>query len=401
MVSPPELRMAQPPLPPTELIRHATFLQALGRKLLLDDDQIADATQDTLVIGLEQGPRDPERVRGWLAQVFRNAARQRRRSAIRRGRRERTASRGEVLAPTVDVAARRDVMQRVADSVMDLPAPYREVVILRFYDGLPPREIAARYGEPVATVKSRLARALARMRRALDASDRHGAAAWRVAVAPIAAGLGNPGAPTASLATGGIVAKTKLVALAAVVLVVGLGGTFAMLELAGNDDESARSDMEVAERSERDMQPMLESVPGHAATSDAPEAAPSPSEQRRRVEEALTKLAAEDAEKKKGPKRVGGGVAGNNGRVSAFEKTTVSLNAEDQAVIEVIKTLSILTGLNIIVSARAAGHVEGNEITIQLEGETVATALDMIAEQSGLEWYDNDGIAMFKVGGSD
>jgi RNA polymerase sigma-70 factor (ECF subfamily) len=55
----------------------------------------------------------------------------------------------------------------LGDLVAGLPEAEREVVILRFADGLKLEEIAARLGLPLGTVKSRLHRALTELRRRL------------------------------------------------------------------------------------------------------------------------------------------------------------------------------------------------------------------------------------------
>lgn len=52
----------------------------------------------------------------------------------------------------------------VRGSVDALREPYRSVIVMRHYEGLPPREIAARLGVPVKTVKTRLERGHAELR---------------------------------------------------------------------------------------------------------------------------------------------------------------------------------------------------------------------------------------------
>ena len=69
-------------------------------------------------------------------------------------------------------------------AVLTLAEPYRATVLLRFFEGLPPRLIAARLGVPVATVHSRLQRALAQLRHQLD-HDFAGRPQWLAAFAPI------------------------------------------------------------------------------------------------------------------------------------------------------------------------------------------------------------------------
>ncbi len=68
----------------------------------------------------------------------------------------------EIAAPKVadETAAR----QHAAEIVAELPAEFREVVILRFVDGLSVPEIAESLHIPSGTVKSRLHRALLSLR---------------------------------------------------------------------------------------------------------------------------------------------------------------------------------------------------------------------------------------------
>lgn len=50
----------------------------------------------------------------------------------------------------------------------ELPAPYREVIVLRFVDGLSPKEIAAFLDERENTVSVRIHRALARLKQIIE-----------------------------------------------------------------------------------------------------------------------------------------------------------------------------------------------------------------------------------------
>ena len=75
-------------------------------------------------------------------------------------------------------------MQRVLAAVKSLPEPYRTTVWQRYYEDRSPSEIAALQREPVKTVRTRLWRALARLREVLDrqSGDRR---AWLALMAPI------------------------------------------------------------------------------------------------------------------------------------------------------------------------------------------------------------------------
>jgi RNA polymerase sigma-70 factor (ECF subfamily) len=56
----------------------------------------------------------------------------------------------------------------VCRALCDLAEPQREVLLLGYFEGLSCTEIAARVGAPVGTVKTRVARALAKLRDALN-----------------------------------------------------------------------------------------------------------------------------------------------------------------------------------------------------------------------------------------
>jgi RNA polymerase sigma-70 factor (ECF subfamily) len=57
-------------------------------------------------------------------------------------------------------------------ALADLPAPFREVVLLRFYGECSCREVADRLGIPLGTVTKRLSRAYEELRRSLEADSR-------------------------------------------------------------------------------------------------------------------------------------------------------------------------------------------------------------------------------------
>jgi RNA polymerase sigma-70 factor (ECF subfamily) len=56
------------------------------------------------------------------------------------------------------------VQRAVVDAVLALPEPCRVAVLLRFFDELPPREIAERVGAPVETVRTRIKRGIELLR---------------------------------------------------------------------------------------------------------------------------------------------------------------------------------------------------------------------------------------------
>ena len=60
----------------------------------------------------------------------------------------------------------------VVDAVGALEEPYRNTVLLRYYEGLWPRAIAAQLGVPVKTINTRLHRAHLQLREILDRERR-------------------------------------------------------------------------------------------------------------------------------------------------------------------------------------------------------------------------------------
>jgi RNA polymerase sigma-70 factor (ECF subfamily) len=68
-------------------------------------------------------------------------------------------------------AARREQAVLLADALKQLPAAYREVIILSHLEGLPFPEVARRMGRTVDSVKNLWARALARLRRWLGGAS--------------------------------------------------------------------------------------------------------------------------------------------------------------------------------------------------------------------------------------
>lgn len=175
--------------PAQALLIHDGFVRALARSLLVDRDAADDVAQDTWVAALERGAAAVSLPR-WLAGVVRNRAGKHARSEGRRQQRERAVARGEGAPSDQEILEREAVRARVVAAVLLLEGPYRECVLLRFYENLPPRAIAARLGVPVETVRTRLKRALEMLRARLDREHGGGRAAWSAALLSWAEGGG-------------------------------------------------------------------------------------------------------------------------------------------------------------------------------------------------------------------
>jgi len=175
-----------PPSPET-LLAHAGFLRALACALLGDAQQAEDVVQEAFLAGLERPPSRADNLRGWLSAVVRNLARMRRRTEGRRTRRERIATGGSdaVAPPAWRTAARLEAQRHVVEAVSALPEPYRTVVVMHFYDGMSAAAIARRLSVPAATVRTRLRRALNRLRSMLDGKHDGERRVWSAALLPL------------------------------------------------------------------------------------------------------------------------------------------------------------------------------------------------------------------------
>ncbi len=157
--------MIQPsPSDPQILLAHTQSLRAIARSLLRNEADVEDVLQETWLAALRAKPDDGRPLGGWLATVTRNLSLMRLRSRRRQAKHEPQARRpAEPDAPT-EVAQRFETARLLAEAVAALDDPYRETVLLRYFENLTPAEIAHRTGVPAGTVRSRLKRALEQLR---------------------------------------------------------------------------------------------------------------------------------------------------------------------------------------------------------------------------------------------
>jgi RNA polymerase sigma-70 factor (ECF subfamily) len=171
------------------------FVRGLARGLVGGSDA-DDVAQETWLAALRRPLEGAAKAPAYLAAVVRNAARKLARGRRRSDAREARAARPEATEALTRFVEQQELHRRLVDAVLALEAPYAEAVVLRYFEDLPPRDMARRLGVPLATVKARLRRALARLRERFD-RDPGGRAAWVSALLPIA-GLAEAGASTAA-----------------------------------------------------------------------------------------------------------------------------------------------------------------------------------------------------------
>jgi RNA polymerase sigma-70 factor (ECF subfamily) len=176
----------------SDIVAQRELLRRLARALLGDDHAAEDVAQDAVLLALQANPGALRSPRSWLARVVRRRSARWKRREAQRSEREAKAARPE----SIDERSERELtlQQDVLAAVRALEPIYRSAIFLRYFEERTPPQIAAALGLPLATVKTRLQRGLARLREELD--RRHGGSrrAWLVPLAALGAS-GSPGAP--------------------------------------------------------------------------------------------------------------------------------------------------------------------------------------------------------------
>lgn len=154
-----------------EALAHLDALYRFARRLTGDDAGAEDLVQETFTRALGAADRfEPGTdLRAWLFRILRNLNL----DARRRERRHPTVAAAPLeeiagAAPAEDEAEglRRIAARDLERALAALPEEWRTLVLLRL-EGLGDRELAEVMGCPAGTVKSRLARARAALRRQL------------------------------------------------------------------------------------------------------------------------------------------------------------------------------------------------------------------------------------------
>lgn len=156
------------------LSRYGAQIRRVVRRILMNTDALEDACQEAILQIREYAHRfqapvdDPDgAARSWILRVAANTALKMIRSRVRARQREARASemRSEAYGTTEPDERRGQVFR----ALEGLPHRDREVVLLRFMEGLPIATVAKRLECPEGTAKARVHRALKKLRHALVA----------------------------------------------------------------------------------------------------------------------------------------------------------------------------------------------------------------------------------------
>jgi RNA polymerase sigma factor (sigma-70 family) len=140
-------------------------LRRVARLLTHDTDLADDLVQTTFLDAIDgAGSWNPAHPLGpWLVGILHNRARRWRR---REGRRPdlRRIVRERPLPDPGETLAAHELCARVSDAIAAMPSTYRTVLELYLRNGLTPLEIAGALNRRRSTVRTQLARGLARLR---------------------------------------------------------------------------------------------------------------------------------------------------------------------------------------------------------------------------------------------
>lgn len=139
----------------TELcLRYYSAMVAIAHSIIGDRHLAEDASQEAFARACRELPRlrNKEKFAVWLAAICRNASKD-----IARLRQNADGADG--LSTVAAKAAQNPADETVKEAVSKLPASARELIYLRYYDGMTYEQMSALLGISEAAINGRLARA--------------------------------------------------------------------------------------------------------------------------------------------------------------------------------------------------------------------------------------------------
>lgn len=149
--------------------RYSPIVYSVALRILGDTATAEDILQEVFM-QLWRSPDvfDPSRgsLPGWLAVIARNRAI----DSLRKRRPETDIT--EVVVPVApDLAGRAEwsrALEKIRSALGSMPSPQRSALEMAFFEGLTHTEIAAKTGEPLGTIKTRIRAGLLTLRKAFN-----------------------------------------------------------------------------------------------------------------------------------------------------------------------------------------------------------------------------------------
>ncbi|MEP6643714.1 MAG: sigma-70 family RNA polymerase sigma factor [Acidobacteriaceae bacterium] len=149
--------------------RYSGIVYAVALRVLGDTGAAEDVLQEVF-LQLWRNPGLFDSSRGnlapWLAVITRNRA-----IDVLRKRKPETDIADVVLSVQPDMAGeagRSQAMEKVRDTIGSMPTAQRDALQMAYFEGLSHSEIAAKTGEPLGTIKTRIRAGLLTLRKAFN-----------------------------------------------------------------------------------------------------------------------------------------------------------------------------------------------------------------------------------------
>lgn len=150
--------------------RYGSMVYSVSLRVLKDPGQAEDVMQE-IFFQLWKNPNTFVQGRGslgaWLAVVSRNRA-----IDVLRRRRPTDSVDDVILVSKTNISSeieRNIMMEKIRELMKSLPSEQQKSVELAFFEGLSHAEVAAKTGDPLGTVKTRIRLALISLRKAIQA----------------------------------------------------------------------------------------------------------------------------------------------------------------------------------------------------------------------------------------
>ena len=174
-----------------EIAAEVAWVRRLAIAVASDAHTGEDIAQEALLAASAADTPAGGSWKSWLAGAVRKLHLRRGRSDADRRARERQAARPDLVEDPSFALERLEVQEALSQAVRALEEPYRSTVLLRWFEGLEPEQIARRTGVPVRTVHTRVTRALSMLREMLDRRSRGDRTRWLAAWLPLLPGSSN------------------------------------------------------------------------------------------------------------------------------------------------------------------------------------------------------------------